>query len=410
MMRIGKISEAVLNRSVLKEIRCSGSDLISGPAVGADASVLRAEGNIVVSSAVSPDIDAAPAIRTILAVHSAVNNIAASGGEGRAIVLNLVLPEDDEEAVLKTILRAAEKTAESLGLSIAGGHTTVSRSVRSEMISVTGIGGARDLRRKSAGASHTDDKICEDQGTAGHALSRDLRNDRSVRNCSENAETAEVRALSASESEHPAESGKSFRSREIVMTKSAGAATAMLLAAEREEMLSRRFTRDIIGAAKKFRDSLSIVPEAEIAGADPGTTRMHDVSEGGVFGALWEMAEAEGAGLEISLREIPIRQETVEICEFFDLNPYQSYSEGSLLILTENGRALTEKLENAGIPARIIGRTTPARDRILHNQGEIRYLDKPQQDVLYKLFENAGRNDAREARERDCMRFRRQQV
>ena len=44
---------------------------------------------------------------------------------------------------------------------------------------------------------------------------------------------------------------------------------------------------------------------------------MHDVTEGGIFGALWEMAEASGVGLEIDLKKIPIRQETVEVCEFF---------------------------------------------------------------------------------------------
>ena len=328
-MRIGKISEAVLNRSVLKEIRQCGSELITGPAVGADATVLRMGENVVVSSAVSPDIDADPEIRTLLAVHAAVNNVAASGAMCRAIVVNLVLSEGTGENVLKTIVRTAEKTAESLGLQIAGGHTTVSRSVSREVITVTGIGSAGCIRKES--------------------------------------------------------SGDMFCSRDIVMTKTAAIAASMLLASEYEKALSRRFTGEIIEAAKNFRNSLSVVPEATIAWADRETIRMHDVSEGGVFGALWELAEAENAGLEINLREIPVCQETVEICEFFDRNPYQSYSEGALLILSGNGRALTDKLESAGIPATVIGRTASGRDRILYNRGEVRYLDKPQQDELYKM-------------------------
>ena len=48
-----------------------------------------------------------------------------------------------------------------------------------------------------------------------------------------------------------------------------------------------------------------------------GVRAMHDVTTGGIFGALWELAEASGVGLEIELKKIPIRQETVEICEFF---------------------------------------------------------------------------------------------
>ncbi|MGN8738134.1 AIR synthase-related protein [Bilifractor sp. HCP3S3_D3] len=360
-MRVGKISEAVLNRSVLKEIRNSGSDLTAGPYEGGDAAILRTGESTVISSSVSLDLDADPVIRTILAIHAAINNLAAAGAAGRAVILNLILTEDTGEAVLKKILRAAEQTAENLGVSIAGGHTTVSRSVRSEIIAVTGIGVPSD--RESC----------------------------SVAQCASSARSDSVAAhtkadWSAAKERCSEKSCNEKHSFDIVMTKSAGIAAAMLLASEREKILSGRFTGDIIETAKKFREDLSVVPEAEIAGADCETVRMHDISEGGVFGALWELAEAEGTGLEINLREIPIRQESVEICEFFNLNPYQIYSEGSLLVLTGRGDALTEELVNAGIPAKVIGRTTSGRDRILHNQGEIRYLDKPQQDEIYKLW------------------------
>ena len=50
---------------------------------------------------------------------------------------------------------------------------------------------------------------------------------------------------------------------------------------------------------------------------------MHDITEGGVFGAFWEMASGAGVGLEVDLKKIPIRQETVEICNYFGVNPYQ---------------------------------------------------------------------------------------
>lgn len=71
-----------------------------------------------------------------------------------------------------------------------------------------------------------------------------------------------------------------------------------------------------------------------------GVSAMHDVTEGGIFGALWEMAEASGVGLCVDLKKIPIRQETIEICEFFNLNPYQLISSGSMLIGTDHGSQL----------------------------------------------------------------------
>lgn len=46
-----------------------------------------------------------------------------------------------------------------------------------------------------------------------------------------------------------------------------------------------------------------------------GVHAMHDVTEGGIFGALWEMGAASGVGIVADLDKIPIRQETIELCE-----------------------------------------------------------------------------------------------
>ena len=75
---------------------------------------------------------------------------------------------------------------------------------------------------------------------------------------------------------------------------------------------------------------------------------MHDVTEGGIFGALWEMAEASGVGLEIDLKKIPIRQETVEVCEFFGVNPYLLISSGCMLMAAQDGNHLVRELEKQG--------------------------------------------------------------
>lgn len=112
---------------------------------------------------------------------------------------------------------------------------------------------------------------------------------------------------------------------------------------------------------------------------------MHDITEGGIFGALWEMASGAGVGLEVDLKKIPIRQETVEICEYFGVNPYQVMSSGSMLIAVDDGYELVRKLEQAGIHSAVVGRTVRGNDRILRNGEDVRYLDKPQQDELYKI-------------------------
>ena len=113
---------------------------------------------------------------------------------------------------------------------------------------------------------------------------------------------------------------------------------------------------------------------------------MHDVTEGGIFGALWEMAEASGVGLEIDLKKIPLKQETVEICEYFGISPYELISSGSMLMAAKDGNRLVMELQKEGIPAVIIGKATAGRDRILRNEDECRYLEPPKTDELYKVL------------------------
>ena len=125
---------------------------------------------------------------------------------------------------------------------------------------------------------------------------------------------------------------------------------------------------------------------------ESGTAAVHDLSQGGVFGALWEMADRAGTGLEVDLKKIPVKQETIEICEYFDVNPYELYSAGSLLIGTDHGEALMRELSRRSIPAVIIGRVTEDAGRVIRNGEDVRYLDRPKQDGWYQLQERrAGR-------------------
>ncbi|MGN0361675.1 MAG: AIR synthase-related protein [Bilifractor sp.] len=349
-MRTGKISEAVLKRSVLKLIKNSHPGHIEGPDAGKDAAVVRpgtADTACVIAASVSPDIEASLPVRVMLAVQTAVNNLATEGATPVGIELHILLPDEAEEQELKTIMKAAEDITEKLAIVILGGHTTVCPSVRHSLITVTALGELTAESSRSCKISDISDMLSG--GSPDHS-------------CSD------------------------YAGKELVVTKSVGMAAVMLLAGEKEQELSEQFTQDITEVPMHFLDDLSVLPEAGIACQDSGTLLMHDLSEGGIFGGLWEMAQRAGTGLDIQVRQIPIRQETVEISEFFDMNPYQSLSQGSLLILTENGEELVQKLTQAGIAATVIGRTTRDNARILRNRDEIRYLDKPQQDGIYAVL------------------------
>ena len=174
---------------------------------------------------------------------------------------------------------------------------------------------------------------------------------------------------------------------DIVATKWVGLEGTAILAREREEELRTRYAKPFIDNAKV---GLVLFSEEEqrvifIALEMYDASAMHDVSEGGIFGALWELAESAGVGLEIDLKKIPIRQETVEICEFFDLNPYKIVSGGCLLIATTDGNGMVLELEKVGIPATVVGKATDGNDRVLLNEDERRFLETTQTDELYNL-------------------------
>lgn len=327
-MRIGKISENILKRSVLRLIKNHREEVIKGAEVGGDCAFLT-WGKAQEMSALSTQTIVFPVKKAgYLAVMAACNNLEAEGARPVAVMLSLVLPEESQEDLLKEIMNQAEMCCNALQIQIAGGHTEVSPAVKCPVITATAIG--------------------ETQGI-----------------------------LRAEKSNSPV--------MDIVMSKWAGLEGTVILAEEKEKELSGRFPIYLVDKAKRCEACLSVASEAAIA-LKSGVYAMHDVRSGGIFGALWELSRKIDVGLSVNLREIPIRQETIEICELFGLNPYELLSGGSLLMVTENGGRLKMELESEGIPASVIGRTNGGNDKIVVNQDETRYLTMPAADEIYKIF------------------------
>ena len=173
---------------------------------------------------------------------------------------------------------------------------------------------------------------------------------------------------------------------ELIVTRWIALAGTALIADRYEEELKKRFPFSLVDAAKRFADSDSAPDEAQVAARCFGGCALYALSQGGILGALWEAAEQAKVGLEVDLRRIPIRQETVEICEYFDVNPYYLYSAGALLIGTDHAGELTETLIGAGIPAAVIGHVIPGRKRIIRNGEKESCLNRPQPDEWCRRF------------------------
>lgn len=88
---------------------------------------------------------------------------------------------------------------------------------------------------------------------------------------------------------------------------------------------------------------------------------MHQITEGGILAALWNLTEASGTGLEADLKRIAVKQETIEVCEYFHLNPYQMTSARKRFACANDGEGLTAMLQREGVQASVIGKLTDGR-------------------------------------------------
>ena len=327
-MKIVKVPEAVLKRSVLNQIHTRRKEVLLGASVGEDcAAVAVAEDEMLVMST-------DPVTGTVqdigdLAIQITINDLASAGAEPVGVMLTVLLPERVSEQKMRHMIGQAEAACAKFHVQIMGGHTEVTKAVNQPLISVVGVGKAKKGKLVS---------------TAGARPGMD-----------------------------------------ILVTKWIGIEGTAILAKEKEAELTGTFPQAFVEQAKAFDQMLSVLPEALIA-VRHQVAAMHDVTEGGIFGALWEMAEASGVGLEIDLKKIPIRQETVEICEYFDLNPYELISSGCMLMAAADGNTIVRELEKSGIHAAVVGKAVKGKDRVLYAAEEKRFLEPPKSDELYKVL------------------------
>lgn len=326
-MKVGKVPETVLKRSVLKQIRTDRPEVLVGASVGEDCAAVALQEDEMFVLSTDPITGTEKDIGH-LAIQITLNDLASAGAEPIGVMLTFLLPEKLSEAKLRTMMEQAEAAAHAANVQIMGGHTEVTRSVNQPVISVVGVGKVKK----------------------GYLI----------------------------------RTGGARPGMDVIITKWVGLEGTSIIAKEREAELLTRYPHMLVETARNFDAYLSVLPEARIA-VECGVSAMHDVTEGGIFGALWELAESAGVGLEIDLKTIPIRQETVEICEFFDINPYELISSGSMLMAASDGTGLVRALTAAGIPAVCVGKVTDGNDRVLVSGEERRFLEPPKADMLYQV-------------------------
>lgn len=330
-MKPGNISNAILKRSVYGLLGKNQKGGKERPSVGREAAAyslfLPTQGQAAKEGAASGSVgQAVSAVGTgLYGVYRASNVLWAEGGEPVSAALQLFLPENFEEGELKALVRRLEAQCEALELLVTAAGVQVCQGIAQPLVSVVCTG-----------------RMMEEMSPAY-------------------AQAGEF----------------------VIATKWVGMEGMRILGETYRDKICSYFTESYFEQAMGEEKNLSVRTEACIA-RQAGVKSVYAAGEGGIFGALWNLAEASGVGLDLDFRKIPVKQELVEVCELLGKNLYEMSCFGCLLMTSKRGYDIVKLLHQQGIPACIIGKTTDSQDKIIHNEEEIRFLDAPKQDEIYK--------------------------
>lgn len=326
-MKIGKIPNDILEELVFKNIKHRRNEVMTRPGVGEDCGVIDF-GQLACVVSTDPITGASENIGS-LAVHISCNDVASNGADPVGILMTILAPESTSEEDLDRIMKDAGEAAASLDVEIIGGHTEITNAVNKIVISTTVIGIQPKNKVPDSKSVNIGDKV--------------------------------------------------------IITKSVGIEGTAIIASELEEELKYKMSDKELVKAKAFINSVSVVKEGKICG-EIGVQYMHDITEGGVLGAVWEASRSIAKGIYIEKEAIPIEDITRKICNIYNIDPLRLISSGSMLIISPLDKVLEviETLERNNIQATIIGEVTEEAVEILED-GQKKNINPPESDELYKV-------------------------
>jgi len=320
-MRLGKLDNDTLETLVLNKFRHIRPEALTAPRIGEDCTIVDLMGDLAVLST-DPITSAASHIGR-LSVHVNCNDAAAAGADPVGLLVTLLAPPDATLEQIAGIADELSEAAQQAGVDVLGGHTEVTDAVTRIVANTTVL--ARLPREGRLPGMQP-----------GNAL---------------------------------------------VMTKWAGLEGSAVIVSDHPEKLNM-LSKEQLDTLRGLTRYLSVVPEGRY-GAAHGATAMHDVTEGGVLGAAWEMAYTAGLRVVVDVEKVPVLPETRAMCELLGLDPFRLLASGSMLISCPDGEKMVQGLKEIGIPAACIGYAEPGEGVVLSDGTAVA---PPEADELYRLF------------------------
>jgi hydrogenase maturation factor/predicted fused transcriptional regulator/phosphomethylpyrimidine kinase len=336
--KIGKIDVDTFESFILERLGKKDKRVIVPPYTGVDAGVVDLEDGRVLVIAEDP-IFSIPGQSLEMfgwyTVHIGASDVAVMGVKPEFMTYSLLMPPETPEEDLKTIVDSIHKSALELDISIVGGHTGFYPGFASPTIggiTVFSVVG-EDEYVTPAGAQPGND---------------------------------------------------------VILTKGPAIEAVGILSVLREDELKGKYDKETIEKAKDLCKEMTVVKDSLIAMKTGGITAMHDATEGGVMGGLFEIANASGVGMEIDESDFIYTDEINMTCSAFDIDPITSIAEGSLLITVnpEYTGSVIQNLYAEDIPASTIGKVVKDTNKrtIKRLDGKTYPLEIPAQDPFWLAF------------------------
>lgn len=307
----GKLQPDVLKKTVLNFTGALRKDLLVGGGIGEDAALIKVPEGILVAA--SDPVTGATKNAGSLLVHINANDLACKGADPAWLVVTLIVPDEMGVSFIKDIMQEIHEACGKLNIAIAGGHTELTEKYNSPVISGTMLGITR------------------------YELS-----------------------------------AKKIRKGDLILaTGHAGLEGMSIIANDREDLLTKIFTSDEIKIIKSWGNNFSVVKPARIL--REYARYMHDPTEGGINGALYEVQQGADMGIEIYENDMPVSELTLRAAKELNFNYMNLISSGMLIAVIEAEKIseAQEKLRAENISSKVIGKFTGGEKISLRTNEEL---------------------------------------
>lgn len=341
---VGKISPDIFEHVIKPHLGRKRETVLVGPQHGVDVGVVDLGNGQVMALTTDPFFivpDYGWERAAWFAVHILASDASTSGLQPTYFTVDLNLPRDITRKQLERMWTATSKACDEIGMAIVTGHTA-----RYDGCNYPMVGGATVVA-----VGQRDRYVTPAMAREGDA---------------------------------------------VIVTKGAAIEATGLFGVTFPQRIAAELGEEVARAAENLFYQMSTVKDAMAAVAvgvrDEGVTAMHDATECGVWGGLYEIAEASGVGMVIHQDAVVVRPEVKAICDHYGMDPYTSISEGTLLLTCrpQKAEAVLQRLQDAGIEATRVGEVVPRSEGIQVVQGGTeRELHHPRVDPFWTAYATA---------------------